>query len=64
MRLGFAAPLVAARIADDARRPAGAGDGVIVDAVQVAVQPDVGERQQVVVGVAEARRAAARATIR
>ena len=47
-----------ARVADDARRPAGAGDPVVVNAVQVAVQPDVGERQQVVVGVAEARGAA------
>jgi hypothetical protein len=46
------------RLADHAAgAPTGALDQVVVPAVQVAVQPEVGQRQQVVVGIAEAGRA-------
>ena len=44
--------------------PPGRAHAVVVAAVQVAVQPEVGARNQVVVGVAEARRAAALAVAR
>ena len=46
MRFGLAAPFVAARVADHAGRPAAARHEIVVHAVQVTVQPEVGVRQQ------------------
>src|SRR5262249_59547555 len=58
---GFALARQAARLANAPRAARGVLVPVVVPAVQVAVQPDVGQRQQVIVRIAEARGARLRA---
>ena len=64
MRLGLAAPLVAARVADDPGRAAGARDRVVVAQCRWPWIHRSARGDQVVVGVAEAGGAAARAVAR
>lgn len=53
-----------ARLAHDPRgRVAGSVHPIVVPAVQMPVQPEVREQQQVVIGVAEARRSIAQAAL-